>query len=315
MTKKADIGSKKLISLSPNEWVRWVTGIPNLETLEIISSDFQWVSREGDVLVKVTSPETGEFLILNEVQLRHDQNIPRRVRAYSGLAEEKYKCPIYPIVVNILPPSETTNIAPKYETNFLGIVARQDYKIINLWEVNVNIVFEQKINSLLPFVPVLKGGENEEIIREALNILRKDPQLNQLENLLAFFATFVLKSELVQQIMRWDMAVLHESPWYQEILTKGISLGKQEGISLGKQEGISLGKQEGISLGKKEGILISIQVLLDLKFGEEGLKLLAEIKQINDLKLLTEIPLKIKEAKSPEDFRQSYLNLIENNLN
>ncbi len=111
------------------------------------------------------------------------------------------------------------------------------------------------------------------------------------------------------------MAVLHESPWYQEILTKGISLGKQEGISLGKQEGISLGKQEGISLGKKEGILISIQVLLDLKFGEEGLKLLAEIKQINDLKLLTEIPLKIKEAKSPEDFRQSYLNLIENNLN
>jgi hypothetical protein len=27
MTKKADIGSKRLISLNPDAWIRWVTGI------------------------------------------------------------------------------------------------------------------------------------------------------------------------------------------------------------------------------------------------------------------------------------------------
>ena len=37
-----------------------------------------------------------------------------------------------------------------------------------------------------------------------------------------FFATFVLESKLVQQIMRWDMAVLRESPCYQEIVNEGI---------------------------------------------------------------------------------------------
>lgn len=29
--------------------------------------------------------------------------------------------------------------------------------------------------------------------------------------------------------MRWDMVVLRESPWYNEILSKGIQEGRQEG--------------------------------------------------------------------------------------
>lgn len=36
-----------------------------------------------------------------------------------------------------------------------------------------------------------------------------------------FFASFVLELPLVQQIMRWDMTVLRESPWYNEILSRG----------------------------------------------------------------------------------------------
>jgi predicted transposase YdaD len=75
MAKTADIGSKRLISLSPDPWVQWVTQIPTLKAQEIINSDFQWVSRQGDVLMKVSSPETGEFLLLNEIQLRHDDEI------------------------------------------------------------------------------------------------------------------------------------------------------------------------------------------------------------------------------------------------
>jgi predicted transposase YdaD len=66
--------------------------------------------------------------------------------------------------------------------------------------------------SLLPFVPVIKGGGKEAIIRQAVQLLLADEQLSQLEPLLAFFASFVLSTRLVQQIMRWDMAVLQESP-------------------------------------------------------------------------------------------------------
>jgi predicted transposase YdaD len=80
---------------------------------------------------------------------------------------------------------------------------------------------------------VLKGGAEESTVQRALRILRADEQLSQLETVMAFFASFVLDSSLVRQIMRWDMAVLSESPWYQQILNEG----RQEGLQAGRQEG------------------------------------------------------------------------------
>ncbi len=74
-----------------------------------------------------------------------------------------------------------------------------------------------------------------------LSILQQDPKLNELESLLAFFASFVLDTKLVADILRWDMTVLRESPWYQEILKEGLKQGEQQGRQEGRQE-------EGISL-------------------------------------------------------------------
>ena len=87
MTKKVDISSKRLIGIDPSSWVEWVSEIPNVTVEEIISSDFQWLSREGDVLMRVYSQEHGEFLVLNEMQLRYDTEMPRRMHAYAALAE------------------------------------------------------------------------------------------------------------------------------------------------------------------------------------------------------------------------------------
>ncbi|MCC5634739.1 Rpn family recombination-promoting nuclease/putative transposase [Nostoc sp. CHAB 5844] len=305
MTKPADVSTKRLISLAPNSWViislapnswvKWVTRIPDVVAGEILSSEFQWISRESDVLVRATSPEYGEFLVLNELQLRYQPQMPRRMRAYAALAEEKYNLPTYPVLINIL---KTTNeqIPSRFESNFAGIQASQDYRVINLWEVDVNIVLEQPILSLLPFVPILKGGENEFIIREALQILRADEQLNQLETVLAFFATFVLESALVQEIMRWDMAVLRESPWYQEIL--------REGMALGLAQGEARGEVRGEERGRREELYSSIELVLKMKFGNSGLELMPIISQISDVPRLKAIQQAITTANTIEDLRQ-----------
>ena len=56
--------------------------------------------------------------------------------------------------------------------------------------------------------------------------MRENEQLRDLEPLLSFFASFVLEIPIVQQIMRWDMTVLRESPWYNEILKQGLQQGE-----------------------------------------------------------------------------------------
>ena len=234
MTKKADIGGKRLISLAPNSWVKWITQRSDLQVQDILNTEFQWIERESDVLLKVYSPEIGEFLLLNELQLRYNQKMPQRVRAYTALAEERYNLRVYPVLINILPPRSKQIIPNRYESEILGITAHQDYQVINLWEVDVNLVFEEKISTLLPFVPILQGGSSENKLRQAVRELRKDEQLTELEPLLSFFASFVLDIPLVQQIMRWDMTVLRESPWYQEILKEGLQQGQQQGLQQGE---------------------------------------------------------------------------------
>jgi len=121
---------------------------------------------------------------------------------------------------------------------------------------------------------VLKGGGQETVVQRALQVLRTDEQLSALEPLLAFFASFVLTIPLVQQIMRWDMAVLRESPWYQEILQQGLL--------------------SGIALG------------LELKFGTEGLRLLREIGQIKDIERLEAIQEGLKTVNTLSELRQIY---------
>jgi predicted transposase YdaD len=154
--------------------------------------------------------------------------------------------------------------------------------VINLWEIDADIVFQRSLTTLLPFVPILRGGGDPPVVRRALQQLREDEELNELEPLLAFFATFVLDSATVRQLMRWDMAILRESPWYNEILKEGTDLGIRQEIL------------EGIELG------------LELKFGAEGLELLPEIRQIQELETLKQIRSSLRTVASIEPIRQIY---------
>lgn len=156
--------------------------------------------------------------------------------------------------------------------------------MINLWEVDVEIAFQGSISPLIPFVPILKGGGEESIV-QTLQILRSDRQLSELETVMAFFASFVLDSALIGQIMRWDMAILSESPWYQQILQEGERRGRQEGL--------------------QQGILLSIETGLELKFGAEGLELLPEISQISDLERLKAIQREVMTANTLDQLRRS----------
>jgi predicted transposase YdaD len=139
--------------------VRWLTGDEQLDQADLLSGEFQWISRANDALLKVHSPVHGTFLIPNEIQLRPDANAPYRMRAYAALSEEKYHLPTFPVLINILPPPFGTPIVSQYHTQFMGLMAHQDFKVINLWEVDVNLVFAANLKPLLPFVPILDGGK------------------------------------------------------------------------------------------------------------------------------------------------------------
>lgn len=65
-------------------------------------------------------------------------------------------------------------------------------------------------------------------------------------------------------------------------------------------------REEGRQQGFREGLLASIELGLELKFGDEGLRLLPEIRNIEDIAVLGTIREALKAVDSPEALRRLY---------
>ncbi|BAY79827.1 hypothetical protein NIES25_63150 (plasmid) [Nostoc linckia NIES-25] len=77
------------------------------------------------------------------------------------------------------------------------------------------------------------------------------------------------------------MAVLRESPWYQEI------------------------EQRGVERGRRDEILSNIEMSLEAKFGSDGLELMPQITQISDLEDLKQILRSIVVANNIEELQDT----------
>lgn len=222
MAKHSDITSKRLIAIAPEGWVRWATNIQDASNCEILSGEFQFFSRETDMLIHIHQSSVGEFLTLFEIQTRYSEEMPKRIRSYAAFAEAKYDLPVFPILINILPTQQ--DIPTCYESNFMGIYARQDYRVINLWEVSAEQILRENQTALLPFLPTMQGGKDEKLVQQAQaqlqldETLRNSGKLGDMQMVLSLFTEAIFGKGKARQILRWTMLdIIVESPLYQEI--------------------------------------------------------------------------------------------------
>ena len=76
-----------------------------------------------------------------------------------------------------------------------------------------------------------------------------------------------------------------------------VSVLKEEG----RQEGIQQGIQQGVQQGIQQGLLEGIEALIEIKFGERGLKLVPDIRKILDTERLRLIKEAIKVSREVQD--------------
>jgi hypothetical protein len=147
------------------------------EVKEIVNSEFQWISRENDVLIRVENPEYGEFLLLNELQLRYKPIMPKRMRAYVGLAEEKYNLPVYPVLINILKEGEARGEARgEVRGEERG---RREEKISSI-EMLLEMKFGTQALQLMPEISQITNLEQLKTIQQAIKTVESLEELRQL---------------------------------------------------------------------------------------------------------------------------------------
>jgi len=148
-------------------------------------------------------------------------------------------------VLYLLPPGAGVTLPGFYHSEFMGLTAHQDFRVVPVWEMEARQVVEEGIVALVPFVPLMKGADAG-TIRDGVRLLREREVGEEAEVALALFASFVMDPERVQQIVRWDMAVLRESPWYNQILEEGLQQGLEQGLEQGLQQGVLNGRRQDI---------------------------------------------------------------------
>ena len=90
------------------------------------------------------------------------------------------------------------------------------------------------------------------------------------------------------------------------IAEKWIEQGEKKGYQRGIEQGMQQGIQQGIQQGTREGMLDGIELGLTLKFGSRGLKVLPEIRKIEDIDMLRTIHEGLKTVNSLEELRSIY---------
>ncbi|NEP46930.1 MAG: hypothetical protein F6K35_50215, partial [Okeania sp. SIO2H7] len=193
--------------------------------------------------------------------------------ASAGMVREKYRLPVYPVLVNILRPSCGTAISNSFQSSCLDLQVRQDFQVVNLWDVNVELAFTPSLVVLLPFAPIMLGGNNENVVRRAAIALEAENEFEELEQLLAIFGSCALGLELMEEIMGLQVEALRASPI----------------ASVLRQE------------GEEEGTLEMLKVLIALRFGNvpKSLELVLIFLNTEELQQLVKPLL---EAKAIDEF-------------
>ncbi len=111
------------------------------------------------------------------------------------------------------------------------------------------------------------------------------------------------KTMLAERVKRWTQEWKEEGlqAGLQEGRQAGLQEGRQAGLQEGRQAGLQEGLQEGLQRGIRAGLLEAIELGLSIKFGDEGVALLARIRQIEDVDHLRAITEAIKTAATLEE--------------
>jgi predicted transposase YdaD len=254
---RVDLGGKRTITMYTQAWLEWILREKEVKVVGEASGEFQFVARLTDSLLQAQGP-SGSFLALTELQWRYDPEMPERLAAYAVLARQKHRLPVYVTVVNLLPPPAHVTPRQEFHEECMGQVTHRDFQVIGLWELDAAQMLAQGNPALLPFVPLMRGGATKETVVACAERIRREPEALELETILAVFAGYVLSTDLIKQLLRWEMTIVKESPIIQELLTQehqlGFMEGRQEGRQEGKQVGLKKGKQVGLKKGEQVGL-------------------------------------------------------------
>lgn len=274
-----DVAAKVLLENCRDELIRRFLGMDVAESVFLEELPQETVSlKKSDFPVQVTGHDGNSRIVALELQSWWKDDLPLNLLDYRTRYRLKYRLEVVSCVILLRPSAAATDQFADNEVDFR-------FRLIRIPDFDAEEILREDVTCLLPFVPLMKNGP--EHLLEADNRIYDSPiprpQRSDMLTSMAILSGLVSK-DLTTLLIQRRRDIMIESPAYE--------IFREEWMKEGKNKVV------------REGLMPSLQALLEIKFGPEGLAVYSEIEAIDRIELLQELVGVIKDAKTPEEVRQ-----------
>ena len=292
MSKPYDATLKTLLTASPSDWPR-LAGFPATK-VKIIDADLSTITAATDKVLRLKGPPPR--LMHFEFQAGPDAGLPGRLLVYNALLREKYKLPVYSVIVLLRPQAYLQNISGTFEGHYPGLDRPNlvfSYKVLKVWEVPASTLLQGGIGTL-PLAPIGAVSDTElpAVIREMKERLgRPENELiaGELWTAVRILMGLRYNGSVINQLLQ-GVQGMKESVTYREILKEGLA----EGRAQGRAEGLAQGMAQ-----EARRILIKLG---EQKFNEPpNPEIRAVLDAIQEPEILEQMTLRVNQSQSWEE--------------
>lgn len=317
-----DIAAKVLIDTCREEILRRFLGIPVSAStlLEDIPQETSSL-RRSDFPLLVTDEQGGQTLVLLEVQSEWEPRFPLRLLEYRSRHMLRHGVDAITCVL-LLRPSKSAN------DHYQDREVDYHFRLVRIYEMDAAAVLSEQAYCLLPMVPLMRGGValTEAADRMLYQSLLPEDRKSDMLTTMTILSGLV-SDDLPQLLVSRRRDLMIQSAAYDIIKREGIQEGWRQGLEHGLEQGLERGLEQGLEQGLERGrtlgieqgrqmerakierdiLLQAITFGLDIRFSDQGLRLLPEISRIEDTAMLRAIMQRLRTVSAAEDLRALYL--------
>jgi hypothetical protein len=266
-----DIASKVLIDRCRDDIIRYLLDIPVQESRILEPLPQETVSlKRGDYPIMITDESGGQEMAIIEIYAEWDNSIPLHLIDYRVRHKIQHGVEARSCVILLRPSKSATN---RYEDREL----RFRFQLVKIYEMDARRVVSEGPLCMLPFVPLMKGGEAA--LDEAEDLVYRSEKTRPVKaDMLTSMAILsgLVSAELPARLIARRKDIMIESAAYEIIKKEGYAEGVREGVLKGRSEANRENARNLILLGILKDEQIAQATGLNL---EEILKLKKEMEK------------------------------------
>ena len=217
--------------------------------IALLDRELPSTKRESDCLIKVSdTTKHTEFILHLEFQSSYDANMPHRMLSYYARILDKYKLPVYPVVICLYPNRPGLDIPDSYVSSINNKdILTFKFDVLKIWEIEANRIIDSNLYGLFPILPLVNHGktDDKDHLAECFDLVKNLDIEDDTLKADIYLSTGILaglrySKKTIKNLMKVEL--LKESVIYQDILNKGRNEGRNEG----RKEGMEKGMEESI---------------------------------------------------------------------